>query len=65
MEVSTVNKPTVQAVAQSKRSEPAQHPPTQESRPKTPEVRKTEEAQARPVINTQGQVTGQRLNVTA
>ena len=65
MDVSTVKNPPVQPVAPPKSTEPAQHPHTQESRPKAPEVKKTEDATPRPVINTQGQVTGQRLNVTA
>lgn len=65
MDVSTVKKPPIQAVAASKRMESAQHQHTQETRPKAPEVNSTEEAKPRPVINTQGQVTGQRLNVTA
>lgn len=65
MDVSTVKKPPIQPVTQAKRTEPAQHPHTQESRLKAPEVKKTGEARPYPVINTQGQVTGQRLNVTA
>ena len=65
MDISTVKKPPIQPVAQAKRTEPAQSPHTQESRPKAPEVKKTEDAKPHPVINTQGQVTGQRLNVTA
>lgn len=65
MDVSTVKKPPIQPVAPPKRTEPAQHPHTQESRPKAPEARRTEEAKPHPVINAQGQLTGQRLNVTA
>lgn len=62
MDVSTVKKPPIQPVAPPKRTEPAQHPHRQESRP---EARRTEEAKPHPVINAQGQLTGQRLNVTA
>lgn len=65
MDVSTVKKPAVQAVSPPKRTEPAQHAPTQEAQPKATEVKTTEDAKPRPVINSQGQVTGQRLNVTA
>lgn len=65
MDVSTVKKSTVQAVAPPKRTEPAQHAQTQEARPKATEGQTTEVAKPRPVINTQGHVTGQRLNVTA
>ncbi len=65
MDVSTVQKQAVQPVTQPKRAESVQDGPIQEAHAKAPEVKKTEEAKPRPVINTQGQVTGQRLNVTA
>lgn len=65
MDVSTVKKPAVQAVSPPKRTETAQHAQTLETRPKATEVKATEETKPRPVINTQGHVTGQRLNVTA
>lgn len=65
MDVSTVKKQPVQPVPQPKRAEAAQNAPAQESQARASEVKNTEEAKPRPVINTQGQVTGQRLNVTA
>jgi hypothetical protein len=76
MSVSSVSSTPPPAVTQEPvRSAPAQRPP--ESRPaeKTPEARRPDNQQSaqaaasaekpRPVVNTEGQTTGQVVNVTA
>lgn len=63
MDVSTVKKQSIYPLQQPKRPEPTQRAQAQAEKPYAD--KKTEEPKPRPVINSQGQTTGQRLNVTA
>ncbi len=63
MDVRSVNKPVVHATPPPKRPEQAR--PSPENKPHTNEVHKAEQAPNKPVVNTQGNVTGRHLNVTA
>lgn len=65
MDVSSVNKPAVQHANAPKRVTENQKPPERDSKPPENETRKAEQTAAKPVVNTQGQVTGRHLNVTA
>ncbi|MES2950923.1 MAG: hypothetical protein V4858_20505 [Pseudomonadota bacterium] len=66
MDVNSVNKPVVQAAVAPKRpTENQQNPPVREKQAQDNETRKAEPAPAKPVVNTQGNVTGRLLNVTA
>lgn len=65
MDVSSVNKPTVQNAAPPKRSAENQQKTERDSKPNEDETRKALQTAAKPVVNTQGQVTGRHLNVTA
>lgn len=65
MDVSSVNKPAVQNAAPPKRTAENQQPPERNSKPQENETRKVPQTAAKPVVNTQGQVTGRHLNVTA
>jgi hypothetical protein len=64
MDVSSVSKP-VSLPAAAKPVVSEQH--NQESKPaaKPPEPEKVREVQSKPVINTQGHVTGRHINVSA
>ncbi|MDO8287404.1 MAG: hypothetical protein Q7T69_20550 [Rhodoferax sp.] len=65
MDVSSVNKPNVQHANAPKRVAENQKPPVRDSKPPENETRKAEQTAAKPVVNTQGQITGRHLNVTA
>lgn len=65
MEVNSANKPTVQAVQPPKRAEAARAETVRENKSKENEPSKEVQAPPKPVINAQGQLTGQTLNVTA
>ncbi len=66
MEVSSANKPTVQQAPPPKPVEPPQsQQQRQANAPKPPEPPKPAEVKPRPVVNTQGQTIGTRLNVQA
>ncbi|MBK7002564.1 MAG: hypothetical protein IPH35_22200 [Rhodoferax sp.] len=65
MEVNSVNKSTVQPTAPVKRKEPDSQALRQEPQSKPEPEKKAAVAAPRPFINTQGQVTGSQLNVTA
>jgi len=65
MDVSSVNKPAVQPARAPKRIVEAHQTPVRESKPHESETRKVAQAAPKPVVNTQGQVTGRHLNVTA
>ncbi len=63
MDVSTVKKQSVYPVQQAKRPEPEQRAQNPAKKPYA--AKKLEVEKPKPVINSQGQTTGQRLNVTA
>ncbi len=69
MDVKSVNKPAVQPAPAPKRpAEVRPEPVRDNNKPQDNEARKAAQAQAqqsKPVVNTQGQVTGRHLNVTA
>lgn len=65
MEVNSVNKSTVQPAAPVKRKDPDSQALRQEQQAKPEPEKKPAAAASRPVINTQGQVIGSQLNVTA
>ena len=67
MDVNSVNKPAVQQALAPKRTKESRPAPVRENKPHENEAaHKTAQAQPiKPVVNTQGQVTGRRLNVTA
>lgn len=65
MDVSSVNKPAVQHTTAPKRAVENQQPPVRDNKPQENESRKVTQTAAKPVVNTQGQVTGRHLNVTA
>jgi hypothetical protein len=65
MDVSSVKTTPVQPTQPPKRPVEAKQEPTQEAKPKAPEVKKSAEAKPAPVVNTQGHTTGRLLNVTA
>lgn len=67
MDVKSVNKPAVQPAPATKRTAEARPAPVRENKPQENEAHKTTQAQtpAKPVVNTQGQVTGRYLNATA
>lgn len=62
MDVNSVNKPTVQPP---KRAEAVPAETVREAKPKEKEPSKEVQVPPKPVINAQGQLTGQTLNVTA
>lgn len=65
MEVNSVNKSTVQPATSVKRKDPDSQTLRQESQARPEPEKKAVETAPRPVVNTQGQVIGSRLNVTA
>ena len=65
MDISSVKKPAVQNAAPPKRTAENRQPPERDSKPNESETRKVPQTAAKPVVNTQGQVTGRHLNVTA
>ena len=65
MEISAVKTPPVQQSQSNKRTEEARLAQTEAANVKAQEVNKAQEAQPKPVVNTQGQTIGGRLNVTA
>lgn len=65
MDISTVKKPPIEPAQQLKPTESARNAQNQESKSKPQEAKRVEEAKPPPVVNTQGHITGQRLNVTA
>ncbi len=65
MDVNSVNKPTMQAVQPPKRAEAVPAETVREAKPKEKEPSKEVQVPPKPVINAQGQLTGQTLNVTA
>lgn len=65
MDVSSVNKPAVQSANAPKRTAENHQPSVRDSKPPENDARKVTQNAPKPVINTQGQVTGRHLNVTA
>ena len=66
MDVKSVNKPAVQPAPPPKRASEARPSPERQNKPQESEAHKLAQAQQnKPVVNTQGQVTGRHLNVTA
>ena len=65
MNVNSVYSSAVQSTAPVKRKEPDSQALRQEPQPKPEPEQKPVAAAPRPVINTQGQVIGSQLNVTA
>jgi hypothetical protein len=67
MDVNSVNKPAVQPAPAPRRATEARPASTQENnKPQENEAQKAAQAQQnKPVLNTQGQITGRNLNVTA
>jgi len=65
MDVKTVSKPAIPSAPAPKRTSEQIQAATHENRPKTNEVHRTNPVKPNPVVNTQGQVTGRHLNVTA
>lgn len=66
MDVSSVNKPPVPPTQAVKRSEPPpEKEPNREAAKKPPEAQQSAQAAPRPVMNSQGHMTGRHLNVTA
>ena len=65
MEVKTVSKPAVQPAPAPKRSAEVGANPARDNKPKENVAQHVAPAKPKPVVNTQGQVTGQHLNVTA
>ena len=66
MDVNSIKRPTVQPAAPAKRPDPQQQAQKNVEAQKNAETAsKSQEPKPKPVMNTQGQMTGQRLNVTA
>ena len=66
MDVKSVNKPAVQPAPSPKRPVEAHPAPVRDNRPKENEAHKSASSQqSKPVVNTQGHLTGRHLNVTA
>jgi len=65
MDVSSVNKTAVQHAPAPKRAAESQQAPVRDNKPQENETRKVTQTATKPVVNTQGQVTGRHLNVTA
>lgn len=65
MDVSTVNKPAAQPVAAQKRTADRETSSVRDQKPTEVEGRQPTPVKPSPVVNTQGQVTGRHLNVTA
>ena len=65
MEVSSASKAPVPQAPPPKRVEPPAPEQQPKAAQKAPEPPKTEEPKPRPVVNTQGQTIGTRLNVQA
>jgi hypothetical protein len=65
MDISSVKKPAVQPTSAPKRTAEAHQTPVRESKPHESETRKVAQVTPKPIVNTQGQVTGRHLNVTA
>lgn len=65
MDVSSVNKPAVQPAPVPKRPAERPHAPVPESKPPEDQARKAAQAAPKPVVNTQGQLTGRHVNVSA
>lgn len=64
MDISSVKKAT-QPTQQVKRTESEKPSPSQDAGNKAHDIKPTETSKPRPVINSQGQSIGKRLNVTA
>ena len=66
MDIKAVNKPAVQPAPETKRSAEATTAQARETKKQQNEASQANQAQqVKPTVNTLGQVTGQRLNVTA
>lgn len=65
MEISALKTPSVQQTQSTKRAEETKLVQSEAATAKAQEVKKTPEDQPKPVINTQGQTIGGRLNVVA
>lgn len=65
MDVKTVSKPAIPSAPAPKRASEQSQAAAHENRPKTNEAHRANPAKPTPVVNTQGQVTGRHLNVTA
>jgi hypothetical protein len=65
MDVKTVSKPVIPSTPAPKRASEQSQAAAQENRPQTNEARRDNPPKPNPVVNTQGQVTGRHLNVTA
>ena len=65
MDVSAVKTQPAQARQSAKRADEVQQVQQREAQEKENNAKATQQAQARPVVNTQGQTTGRILNATA
>lgn len=65
MDVKSANQPTVQPASAIKRPPESRTPPVRENTPNKAETRHATEVRPKPVLNTQGQLTGRHLNVSA
>jgi hypothetical protein len=65
MDVSTVNKSAAQPVATQKRTADRETSSVRDQKSTEVEARQPTPVKPGPVVNTQGQVTGRHLNVTA
>lgn len=65
MDVNSVSKPAVHSTTAVKRPMTAQSEHRSENQQKVSEASRTPEPKPRPVVNSQGQVTGRHLNVSA
>ncbi len=66
MDVNSVKRPSVQPAPPAKRPDPQQQAQKNVEAQKAEQAAsKPQEPKPKPVMNTQGQMTGQRLNVTA
>lgn len=65
MDVSKARPQQVQETQAAKRTQEVRETQQREVQAKAAETQKTEEPKPKPVVNTQGQTTGQLLNVTA
>ena len=65
MDVKSAKQPTIQPASATKRTAESRSPQVRENIPNTAETRHAMEARPKPVLNTQGQLTGRHLNVSA
>jgi len=65
MDVSTVKTQPTQPAQQSKRADEVHQAQKRDAQEKVNNAKITQQTQAKPVVNTQGQTTGRILNATA